>query len=464
MNGISFETAGGTKYFFDSSSCIVVPEALAHRLPHSSGAPTPFHPPNAEDIATHIKRYGLAELIIEVTATCNQRCSYCVYSESYTFQRDHGKENISDENIIRAVDLYLDELEAAAAYNPRRTPIITFYGGEPLINYKAVRLAVDPAESRCETRPLFLLTTNATLLSAPIIEHFIEPEFIPIFSIDGDSESHDRNRRFVNNRPTHARVVSRVQKYVEASGKPAFVNSVVDPKTDLISMMEYFVRNPDFWPYSVSPANYFGTTYYSQFSGDDFERMRLQYEELSALFTSLMSSHELSDDDKLRCRFLYALVGRAALQPFLKTVFKEQVSASSPLPYTGSCVPGDKLFIDFQGDFYACEKITRNVKIGSLDKGFDYEAIANIVGAIHKNGFARGCSSCSIRNMCSLCLQSFLPGETVVKNPADCASARQGFQSALSRGYGLAEANPGWIEQFAANYQGEIRALAIRQA
>lgn len=464
MTGISFDTDGGNKYIFDPSSCIVVPEALAHRLPEPSGAPIVLTRPDPQDIATHIKRYGLAELIIEVTATCNHRCSYCIYSESYTFQRDHGKENISNENIVRAVDFYLDQIEAGAVSNPQRKPIITFYGGEPLINYKAIRIAVEHAESRCETRPLFLLTTNATLLTTSIIDHFIEHEFIPLFSIDGDRDSHDRNRRFLNNRPTHDRVTARVREYIQTSGKPGFVNSVIDPKTDLVRMMEYFVSNPEFWPYAVSPANYFGTTYYSQFAASDFERMRSQYKELSTHFARLMRVDELSNEDKLRRRFLYALVGRGALQPFLKTVFKEEGAASSPLPYTGSCVPGDKLFVDYQGVFYACEKITRNVPIGNLDQGFDYSAIAKIIGDIHENVIAKGCSTCAIRNTCSLCLQSFLPGGDVVKNPTDCGAARQGFADSLSRGYGLAEQNPAWIEQFTADYHGEIRALAIRQA
>lgn len=461
---VTFNTSGKNTYVFDPRSCVVVPNQMAHRLPKAGGAPSELVPPTPQDIKTHILRYGLAELIIEVTALCNHRCAYCIYSEFYQYQRDHSKDNITDENVIRAVDFYLDQLEVGAIYNPRRKPIITFYGGEPLINYRAVRLAVEHAEARCKERPLFLLTTNATLLTKSIIDHFIEHEFIRLFSIDGDREDHDRNRRFVNKRPTHSRVTARVRDYVNASNKPAFVDSVIDPKTDLVRMMEYFVSTPDFWPYAISPANYYGTSYYSQFTPCDFDRMRGQFKELSALFRELMSVDEVSDEDRLRRRFLYALVGRGALHPFLKTFFKEEGAASQPLPFTGSCVPGDKLFVDYKGTFYACEKITRNAPIGSLDKGFDFQAIARIVEGIYSNIIVKGCRTCFARNTCSLCLQSFLPGDEIVKSEEDCVAARQGYLDSLSRGYELAEQNPAWIEQFTADYHGEIRALAIRQA
>lgn len=357
MPGVTFNTGGKNTYVFEPRSCVVVPSQMAHRLPKGGGAPSDLVPPSPQTIKTHILRYGLAELIIEVTALCNHRCAYCIHSEFYQYQRDHSKENITDENVIKAVDFYLDQLEAGAVYNPHRKPIITFYGGEPLINYRAVRLAVEHAESRCEERPLFLLTTNATLLTKSIIDHLIEHEFIPLFSIDGDREDHDRNRRFVNRRPTHSRVTARVRDYVNASNKPAFINSIIDPKTDLVRMMDFFVSNPDFWPYAVSPANYYGTSYYLQFTPSDFDRMRGQFKELGALFRELMSVEDVSDEDRLRRRFLYALVGRSALHPFLKTIFKEEGAASQPLPFTGSCVPGDKLFVDYQGTFYACEKL-----------------------------------------------------------------------------------------------------------
>lgn len=464
VNVLDFTTEAGHKYCFDSATCVVMPESLAHRIPEVDGAPTTTNVPSAQDIETHIKRFGLGELIIEVTTACNHRCRYCVFSSAYTAQREHGRRGISDRDVVRAVDFYLNMIDEGALANPHRKPIITFYGGEPLINYRAIRLAVERAESRCATRPTFLLTTNATLLNASIIKHMVEHEFIPLFSIDGDSESHDRNRRFVNNRPTHQRVVARVREYVRVSEKPAFINAVVDPRADLMAMMNFFVGNPEFWPYSISPVSNFGTTYYSQFEVTDFERMSSQISELSRLFRDLMSVKDVGTEDQLRRRFLYALVGRGALRPFLKVPFKEKSAATAPIPYTGSCVPGDKLFVDVEGKFFACEKITRGAPIGDLERGFDYGAIARQVRDIHQKVISRGCGTCAIRNACPLCLQSFMVGEEIAKNNEDCGAAQRGFVQSLEQGFSLAEVNSEWIELFTTEYHDQIRALSIRMA
>ena len=102
--------------------------------------------------------------------------------------------------------------------------------------------------------------------------------------------------------------------------------------------------------------------------------------------------------------------------------------------------------------------------MGSLNEGFDFQAIARIIEGIYGKVIVKGCRTCFARNTCSLCLQSFMPGDEIVKCEEDCVAARQGYLDSLSRGYELAEHNPGWIEQFTAVYYGEIRALAIRQA
>ena len=119
--------------------------------------------------------------ILAVTNRCNNRCVYC---------QAKGSSNESDmrEDVVRKI------IERIAD-SPANKINIEFQGGEPLINFPAIKIAVESAEKLLDNKKVeFSLVSNLTYLSDEIAE-FIEAHKISVStSLDGPRELHDKNR------------------------------------------------------------------------------------------------------------------------------------------------------------------------------------------------------------------------------------------------------------------------------
>jgi uncharacterized protein len=131
-------------------------------------------------------------LTLELTQKCNLDCSYCIFGNAYHRHHSRTLDSISLEIAELAIKYHLDK------YQSGRT--ITFYGGEPLLEFELLRHLVLYAEQYCQDigkdRPMFGLTTNGTLLNDEIIHFFVEHSFHVLISVDGDRESHDKYRLY----------------------------------------------------------------------------------------------------------------------------------------------------------------------------------------------------------------------------------------------------------------------------
>lgn len=112
----------------------------------------------------------LSQIIFETTTLCNLRCEYCCYSEGYdTFDSRRGMlGNLKFETAKGIIDYLAILFQKEPLSNAPKEPFaISFYGGEPLMNFAVVRQIVEYAE-RIEFRNrslFFTMTTNAMLLS-----------------------------------------------------------------------------------------------------------------------------------------------------------------------------------------------------------------------------------------------------------------------------------------------------------
>ena len=101
-----------------------------------------------------------------LTTKCNLRCTYCCYSGNYRNTRSHG--TISME--FKDVDKVLDFINTNAS---RRPIIISFYGGESLLELNLLKEFLCKAQLLFKEEVKFELSTNGTLLSDENIEYFI---------------------------------------------------------------------------------------------------------------------------------------------------------------------------------------------------------------------------------------------------------------------------------------------------
>ena len=147
------------------------------------------------------EHFPLQTLVMNLTNQCNLSCQYCYEFGEDKIATPEGKKKFMDWDTAKtSVDFLLSQSEG------RRSLHITFFGGETLMNFPLLQSVVDYARWRAEARGLrmdFSLTTNATLLTPPIIDFLAENRIGVTVSLDGPKEMNDKFRIFANGRGSY---------------------------------------------------------------------------------------------------------------------------------------------------------------------------------------------------------------------------------------------------------------------
>jgi uncharacterized protein len=131
----------------------------------------------------------------------------------------------------------VDRLDDALAH--AETLCIHLYGGEPLTNLPAIEAMVDQAFKKKPGRFRFAVTTNG-VISNPLVFQLLEKgKFQVILSIDGPEEIHDKYRRTVNGKATHAGVLRFLENLRTETQCWIRASSVVRPGWGLKNAVEY---------------------------------------------------------------------------------------------------------------------------------------------------------------------------------------------------------------------------------
>jgi|GEM_PF-1650635 len=119
---------------------------------------------------------------------CNLGCRYCYQWRNGTNQ----KHTLMPWDVARDAVNYLVWRSGG-----RNDLQVTFFGGEPLLNYPMVQRVVDYCKSierNTGKKFTFELITNGTLLDRGVVDFLVEHKFLLFISIDGWKEMHQYNR------------------------------------------------------------------------------------------------------------------------------------------------------------------------------------------------------------------------------------------------------------------------------
>ncbi len=169
-----------------------------------------------------------------LTENCNLQCKYCFENAN------RGKSYMPLDTAKKSVDFLIDN----ALKNNGKSVNIVLFGGEPLLNLDVMinvcHYAVDKGnEHNIEVR--FPIITNGTIYNKKYEEFLLDlykaTNYVDIqISIDGIPEVQDKNRVFVNDKPTSAIVSENIIKLMTL-----FENNGMD--TSLIRTHSVLTKN-----------------------------------------------------------------------------------------------------------------------------------------------------------------------------------------------------------------------------
>ena len=160
------------------------------------------------------------EILVNASQVCNLACKYCFVDEGKFSYEDERVQKLSPYLAQRLITVLPEALPWVKEF------CIHFYGGEPLLNLEAMRVAVEAAREY-DGLYTFAITTNGTVISDEVFSLLREGKFSVVLSIDGPAHVHDSMRRTAHNEPTHALVMEFLKNLQKPPRVPVRGSSVI---------------------------------------------------------------------------------------------------------------------------------------------------------------------------------------------------------------------------------------------
>lgn len=412
--------------------------------------------PEKEELKKLLKG-NCEQLILEVTESCNLRCGYCVYNDHHPNFRGFSNRVMKFEVAKKTIDYLLKD------YTGNRFAL-TFYGGEPLFNFKLIKQCIDYTK---ETYPNVKLdvsfTTNLTLLTKEMIDYFKTIDNIYILcSIDGPESTHNKYRRYANGKGTFNDAIKGLHLLLDTfydknnPNRIIAINSVLVPpynKEKLDELNNFFYKELNL-PKDIT-CNY---SYLDR--GEmvfDFDKNEIISPEVSKkLITSPLEEWAVDNfiNDKDYDSRDFSFVSKDMLKIAKRLKVDDGVIESTFLQ--GNCIPGKRrLYVTVDGTFRTCERVGDSPSLGNYEIGYDFDKIYKTYFVDYANHFKEKCKNCWAQPLCSLCYQNTMCREGI-KESADtsgCAGSRNIIKDAFINYYRLLETDRELLEKALRKYE-----------
>lgn len=168
-----------------------------------------FSEDDYERFTDMMKGAPIKSMCLHISHDCNLRCKYCFAS---TGDFGKGRKLMPVETGKKAIDFLLTHS------GNRHNLELDFFGGEPLMNWDAVKEIVDYARSKEEEynkKFRFTVTTNGVLLNDDNIDYINKEMKNVVLSLDGRKCVNDNMRLTINGKGSYDIFVPKFQKLVE---------------------------------------------------------------------------------------------------------------------------------------------------------------------------------------------------------------------------------------------------------
>jgi len=391
------------------------------------------------------KKIEIEQIILELTEKCNLRCKYCIYNDYNKGNRDFSSSDMTFDIAKKSIDY-------GFAHHAKHFAI-TFYGGEPLVNFSLMKQCINYSlKNAPECELTFSFTTNLTLMTPEIANFLVQiPGMNIVLSLDGPQEIHNTARVYANNKPTFEDAMRGLTHLTDAikrhsSSTNLTVNSVFMPPYS-VEKLEYinnFFENLDILPKTCTVK----ITYPSP--GTIPERY------LTELQTN---SPSISETPNPLVEWMYKKAEEINFSECTKNLYYQQLQDVLARihqrflvnkPYetfarNGCCTPGQRrLYITTSGMFKICERIGDSPNIGDVNHGLDIDSIKKYYFDDYDAKSIPECANCWAIRLCNICYASCfsMGGINMEKKIFLCNTVRELFKEWLGLYYTILETHP----------------------
>ncbi len=310
------------------------------------------------------------QLTLCLTHDCTLRCRYCYAGRKYA----HAMTQETAEQGI--------ETGLAEAIRTKRGLDISFFGGEPLLEWELLQHCCDytarrAAELKVQVR--YGITTNGTLLTPERLAWMASRDFLIGLSIDGSSAMHDTNRCFADGRGSHELVATALQRMAAIPGLRSKVICVVNPAN------HRYLREGVLWLHEHYRGRIgLNFDYWSDWSDAQFNSLRQQWERL---MWDVTESYRVQLPIRLEC-----------LERALASMNKDNREQCL------HCRIGEReIAVSVDGNFFPCSRMVGvgddpSCTFGNVRTGID-RARQNFI-IVTRGNVTPECRVCKLRHRC----------------------------------------------------------------
>lgn len=341
------------------------------------------------------------QLSLEVTECCNLHCTYCCYGNLYNTADTARTSSMSTDIAQRAIDTLIRFCNSKYSIRNHNTINVSFYGGEPLLNFRLIKEIVDYCSKKTNSKIDFSysMTTNALLLRT-YIDFLAQNKFSLLISLDGN-EYNNSYRKKTTGEGSFSEVFSNLI-FIRNNFPTYFKDKIQfncvlhDRNCDIESLLNFFDENFDKRP---------GI---SELSLSDIKPSKKDY--VKSIFRSaekyLTAGQKYNEEDiPLIYRNCFHFISNHTDYKYdsvndFYCEDKEQIA-------TGTCIPyGRKVFLTAHGKVYPCENISRAFQFGNIDNFFQSEQVESVVQTHNKllKKTSELCLSCYNQYNCPQCM------------------------------------------------------------
>lgn len=344
------------------------------------------------------------QIVFEVTDSCNLNCTYCAFGELYEgFDERCGKEM----NIQYAINLlkYIFNLKPR---NKNDKLVISFYGGEALLNINFIKRIVEVAthlNAEKEIQLEYSMTTNATLIHK-YIDFLATHKFHLLISLDGNETNHSYRVFGKSNNNSFQKVIKNIdliqRDYPEYFSTHINFNAVLHDRNSVKEIYEFIYLRYNKIP-RIAELNIRGMKLENK---DTLEKMfhskrksEIEFQEEESDLSQL--THEYSLPYRELTNFLKYL----SINYYISNINALLHIEEKYLP-TSTCTPfSKKIFLTNHNKLLPCEKISYEYGLGKVNEKIEID-ISKITQQynFYYNHLRKFCQHCYAYRFCGACL------------------------------------------------------------